>query len=133
MIALLLASIPFSSWIGAEWLTRGARADVAAMARRAAPMRLARAGEARTRRNLAQWVAAPHAVQQVDRLGSALDDADRLVSVERAADGMLAVDVLTADPARLRTRLRAVPGIPPLRTVAERRGDGALIVRFRSR
>lgn len=133
ILAALLASVPFSIWAGAEWLTRDVRARSAALVEQTAPWRAARADQARARAEFTRLVAAPRAAERVDQLARALDESDRIAAVQRDAGGTITAEVLTVDPARVRSQLRRSADLPPLRTVAERRGEAALVVRVSSR
>jgi hypothetical protein len=126
--ALLALWIAIATWGGARWLERAAIADRQAIEAGNLPNALARSIERLEHRTLAGLVTQPTAALTIEQLAAALPPDDRLISASIAADGSLAIEVLSLDPARLRAALRGARGTGSLRTRSERREDGAIRV-----
>lgn len=127
---LILATIPFTTAIGAWTLTGIERWRTARLAERERPA-IARAIRAimaeEARRSTQSVMAAPALSSIVARLRGALPDEAGLAAIAISDDGALTIDIETPDPDRLRGALAADPLLGALREFGQSRTGGGTI------
>lgn len=134
---LILATIPFTTAIGAWTLTGIERWRAVRLAADAAPA-IGRATEAilaeEARRSAVSVMAAPSLSSLAARLRSALPEDAGLAGIALSDDGALSVEIETPDPDRLRTALAADPLLGALREIAQTQtGSGTMRVSLKGR
>lgn len=132
VVGVLLAAAPSLTWAGARVLEARVRADSAAILRAAQPRLASGRMVAAGRETLATVLRRPGIGATLEAIARALPAEASLVRAERAADGRLSIDVAAPDPDRVRAALRREPLTDDLRNVAQRAGDGAMVVTFES-
>lgn len=130
--ALLITAAPLLTIAGGEWLAVRARTDTARLEAASASRRAALAKAAEARAMLRGAIVAPAVGATLDTLATLLPPEDRLVAVGADAAGVLAVEIATVDPDRLRAAIRG-SRLAGLREAGQRRGDAVLIVRWAGR
>ncbi|KRB88238.1 MULTISPECIES: hypothetical protein [unclassified Sphingomonas] len=128
--ALLLATVPFTTAIGAWGLVGLDRWQAARIAKRQAPAIAASvrvAAVERARDDVEAVMAVPSMSGLAGRLRALLPEEAGLVAMALAENGALTVEVETPDPDRLRTALAADPLFGALREIGQTRTEGATI------
>ncbi|SOB86566.1 hypothetical protein SAMN06297144_1672 [Sphingomonas guangdongensis] len=128
-IAAAIALVPAGVVAGAT-LAAIAQEDRTAARARAEAGGLARAAE---QQRLARVLARPGIGATLEALARALPAEARLRRVARQGDGRLRVEVMTADPDRLRAALRREGATAALRDAGQQGGPGGLLVTLEER
>ncbi|WP_010543197.1 hypothetical protein [Sphingomonas elodea] len=131
VLALLVASGPAATILGAHVLRVRAMTETAAMDARLAPRREAERARDAARAVLGAALAQPGPAALLDRVAAALPQADTLTRAERRADGTIELEVATSDPDALRGAMRRHPMLAGLRDVRQREGEGRTLVLLR--
>lgn len=127
-LALLIASIPLSTWIGARWAEAGERARVAKATRQLVPRRAVAQAVVEERAGVAALLARPRGIALLNGLAETMPDDARIVRMSRDGAGIVTLEIATPDPAELRAALRGDARFAALRSIAERRGDAGMVV-----
>lgn len=132
-LAALIAAGPLLTLGGATLLTSGANREIAKLRHQAEPL-IARAERMQQeRRQLAAVLGRPTLAATLDALARALPPDATLVRLERDNRGLLAAEVATPDPDRLRTTLREEPALALLRDAGQHQGDAMMVVSLSER
>jgi hypothetical protein len=129
-VALVLATIPATTAIGAWGIAGIDRWRAARIAKRQAPAIAAYARVAaveRARDDVEAVMAIPSLTGLADRLRATLPEDAGLAAMALAESGELTIELETPDPDRLRTALAADPLLSSLRETGQRRTDGGTI------
>jgi hypothetical protein len=129
-VALVLATIPATTAIGAWGIAGIDRWRAARIAKRQAPAIAAYARVAaveRARDDVEAVMAIPSLTGLADRLRATLPEDAGLAAMALAESGELTIELETPDPDRLRTALAADPLLASLRETGQRRTDGGTI------
>ncbi|WP_294330267.1 hypothetical protein [uncultured Sphingomonas sp.] len=131
LLALLIVAGPLATLVGAKWLGAIARRDAARLDAQQALRREAERARMQARDVLGAALARPGPATLLDGAAAALPKEDMLARAALREDGTLELEVVTSDPDALRSALRRVPALAPLRDVRQREGEGRTRVLLR--
>lgn len=131
-VAVLVTAAPLLTLAGAEWLAARARAETARLEAAHAPRQAAAAKAAEARAMLRGALAGPALGPTLEVLAEALPPEDRLAAAAADESGVVAIEIATVDPDRLRAAIRG-SRLGGLREAGQQRGDGVLLVRWAGR
>lgn len=131
LLALLIAAGPLGTLAGATLLGAAASRDAARLEAQQAPRQSTVRARIVAREVLGAALARPGPAALLDQVAAALPKEDMLARAALRDDGALELEVVTSDPDALRSALRRVPALAPLRDVRQREGEGRTRVLLR--
>ena len=130
-IAVLIALGPLATIAGAELLAGRDRARAAEARVALEPRLAAERAPIAARAEMGAAIQRPALGATLESLARGLPVDATLARVERAAKGALELDIVVADPDRLRAALRRDPALARLRDTSQRQVDATMVVTLR--
>ena len=130
-IAVLIALGPLATIAGAEWLAAHERRETVQLRNQLEPRLAAQRGASDARAEMAGTVQRPALGTTLEALARGLPADATLARVERTAKGALELDVIAADPDKLRAALRRDPALARFRDTSQRQIDATMVVSLR--
>lgn len=130
-IAVLIALGPLATLAGAQVLAARERAEILQLRAQIEPRLAAERAASQAYAELSAATRRPAFAATLEALARGLPADATLARVERTAKGALELDVLVADPDKLRAALRRDPALARLRDTSQRQADAMMVVSLR--
>jgi hypothetical protein len=130
LVAVLIAAGPLFTVGGAKLLTGHERTAAARLGATAMPKIEARRAAIEAREQIDAVLRRRTLGTTIEGLARALPPDATLIRAARTDAGVLEIDVVAADPDRLRAALRRAPMFARLRNTGQRQADAKMIVSF---